>query len=655
MKKLLVMIGLAPTLLAGQTGTNSIERGGGPELLIPVVVHIIHYNGAENINDDQVHDALRILNEDFNRQTPNWQSVHPDFLDLVADVGIEFRLAKLDPDGNCTNGITRTVSPLTFSGYQPMRDLIQWPPERYMNVWVHDYQLGIIGGVPPPPDQPVMPAQADTFPASDGVMIRHEGLGSIGTSTSGHSRVITHRVGHWLNLYHPWGPGQEPGIPTNCQEDDEVADTPRTVGSYMCNLNQTTCDGMRDNVENFMDYGQGPCPKMFTLGQKERMLAALNAPIAQRNNLITEQNHALTGMHLPDVLCKADFTSDRRQICVGQEIGFTDMSFHGVVERWWQFPGGTPATSTGSTPIVTYLQPGSHDVILTVTDGMDTITITMNDHVEVLALPGEPVPLTEGFESHDSFDTHPWSLFDPDGDGSWSITPLAATSGLQSARLLNGPDTRGQLDELISPPMDMSGASHMNISFRFAYANRNLDDMDVLRVFTSNDCGMTWQIRASVGAGLLNTGGQVQGDFIPTSDEWGYRAVNNISYPEFTNAVRVKFRFEHNGGNNVYLDDINITGSTVGITEERPDEGWAKIVPNPARDHAHLLVQMPSSGSLAVGIHDATGRQVGSRSFGRLMSGMQRLELPIAGLAPGAYLLRLERQGTYESLRLIIH
>jgi hypothetical protein len=102
-------------------------RGGGGSFVIPVVFHIIHANGIENISDAQIQDAVRVLNEDFNRQNSDWDAVRPEFLDRVADVGIEFRLAQLDPFGNCTNGITRTVSNATFAGDFDMTQLIQWP------------------------------------------------------------------------------------------------------------------------------------------------------------------------------------------------------------------------------------------------------------------------------------------------------------------------------------------------------------------------------------------------------------------------------------------------------------------------------------------------------------------------------------------------
>ncbi len=40
-------------------------------LQVPVVVHIIHDNGVGNISDDQVENALFILNRDYYRQNPD--------------------------------------------------------------------------------------------------------------------------------------------------------------------------------------------------------------------------------------------------------------------------------------------------------------------------------------------------------------------------------------------------------------------------------------------------------------------------------------------------------------------------------------------------------------------------------------------------------
>jgi hypothetical protein len=186
---------------------TAAERGGGDsELVIPVVFHIIHNFGAENITDDQIIDQMRILNEDFNKQNPEWPNVRPAFLDIVADVGVTFRLAQLDPDGNCTKGITRTVSELTHDGTQDMKDLIQWPRDRYLNVWVAASADGAAGYAM----YPGSVSNSWAAPA-DGIVILHSYVGSIGTSSTGRSHALSHEVGHWINLAHCWGSTNDPG------------------------------------------------------------------------------------------------------------------------------------------------------------------------------------------------------------------------------------------------------------------------------------------------------------------------------------------------------------------------------------------------------------------------------------------------------------
>ncbi|HQZ42046.1 MAG TPA: hypothetical protein PK735_04090, partial [Flavobacteriales bacterium] len=72
------------------------SRGGG-NYTIPVVFHIIHENGLENISDEQVYDAMRVLNDDFNKLNSDWQNVRPEFVGIVSDVGVNFALAQKDP------------------------------------------------------------------------------------------------------------------------------------------------------------------------------------------------------------------------------------------------------------------------------------------------------------------------------------------------------------------------------------------------------------------------------------------------------------------------------------------------------------------------------------------------------------------------------
>jgi hypothetical protein len=76
---------------------------------LPVVVHIIHNNGSENISDAQVFQGIQHLNEAYAN------SGYYDPADGV-NTQVQFCMAQRDPSNNATNGITRDVSVYTQYG-----------------------------------------------------------------------------------------------------------------------------------------------------------------------------------------------------------------------------------------------------------------------------------------------------------------------------------------------------------------------------------------------------------------------------------------------------------------------------------------------------------------------------------------------------------
>ena len=83
---------------------------------IPIVFHVLHNNGVENISDEQIYNALEILNRDFRKQNADTATVQSDFVGMPSDVEVEFVLATKAPNGTCFKGITRTSSPLSYQG-----------------------------------------------------------------------------------------------------------------------------------------------------------------------------------------------------------------------------------------------------------------------------------------------------------------------------------------------------------------------------------------------------------------------------------------------------------------------------------------------------------------------------------------------------------
>jgi len=271
-------------------------------ILIPVVFHIVHDNGDENISETQIEEAILQLNEDFTAINPELVDLNPSFDSLVANVGFEFRLADLDPNGEPTSGINRLQSDLTYNGSNlALKEMIQWDPVMYLNIWVVYSSDGSNGSA-----FAYYPADVEGGGSIyDGIVCSYWAVGRTGTATPNYYKILTHEVGHWANLKHTWG--DEIGFQASggCMFDDGVEDTPNTIGNTGCNIESISC-GSLDNVQNYMDYSY--CTSMFSEGQKVRMLATMNSDVGGRNNIWSESNHNLVFINedvLPRIIYNA--------------------------------------------------------------------------------------------------------------------------------------------------------------------------------------------------------------------------------------------------------------------------------------------------------------------------------------------------------------
>lgn len=250
---------------------------------IPVVVHVVYNTPAQNISDAQIQSQIAVLNEDFRKLNTDVSNTPDEFAPLTADIGIEFFLATVDPEGNPTNGITRTATDKKKFG---TNDNIKrsakggkdpWPTDKYLNLWSGNisFILGELLGYAQFPGGD---------PATDGVVINSKYFGRGGSAIAPFNggRTATHEVGHWLNLRHIWGDG-------GCGASDFVDDTPDAASEYYgCPAYPQASCGASNMFMNFMDYVDDNCMVMFSQGQKERMLA-LFAPGGARESFVTDE------------------------------------------------------------------------------------------------------------------------------------------------------------------------------------------------------------------------------------------------------------------------------------------------------------------------------------------------------------------------------
>jgi hypothetical protein len=243
-------------------------------ITLPVVVHVVYRTDAENISDEQVTSQIAALNRDYRAKNADKKNVPNVWNGLVTDAKIEFELAKTDPAGKKTSGITRTATEMRdFGPDNAVKSTTTgganaWPADQYLNFWVCTLSGGLLGY-----------AQFPGGPRkTDGVVILNTAFGTTGTATAPFDlgRTATHEVGHFLGLRHIWGDRND------CSGDDFVADTPRAMQANMGRpaFPHITCNNgpTGDMFMNYMDYVDDVAMVMFTTGQVARMNATLAGP-----------------------------------------------------------------------------------------------------------------------------------------------------------------------------------------------------------------------------------------------------------------------------------------------------------------------------------------------------------------------------------------
>lgn len=636
--------------------SEAVEKSG-TIYQIPVVFHILHNNGTENISDAQVQDALNILNRDFRKLNSDVNNVVAQFAPIAADAEIEFVFAKTAPNGTCFNGITRTVSALTSNGSNGQNQVNAvvsgnnvyqgvWAHNKYLNIYVcrNLVDAGTVGYTFNPNNEGYGMAGAPATAVNmyyNGIFMKSNYVGSIGTSTNYNSRALTHEVGHWLNLDHTWGPGQIGTCGT-----DNVADTPQTNGSQnVCTLTKSSCDGTLDNVENYMDYSF--CSKMYTQGQVTRMRNAITGAMGGRNNIWTNANLQSVGVLPGTTLCSADFQATLTGICAGNNTTFSVTNTSATITSYsWTFTGGTPASSTAASPTVTYNTPGTRQVSVTITTASGSRTITKAAYINVAAV-GTPValPIVEGF-ANATFPPANWTITNGGAANTWTRSSnrgTAPTAGNSATINFYNPDTSGDVDDLNTPTFSLSGSTSASLAFDVAY-RAYTGQSDRLEVLVSPGCGMAYEVVYSKAGNVLQTETNNQSAYTnPVT--WRRETIDLTPYVG-ANQVSVKFRGTSGYGNHLYLDNINISASgSLGLENDKNTE--FSIFPNPTNGE----VTVRSSSVIdEVTVLDNTGRIIqtiqGNKST--------EIKLELNHLSSGSYHLQTRMNGTFKIDKLII-
>jgi len=648
------------------SGTPLMQDRSDP-VIIPVVVHVIHKGDASNISYEQIVSGIEMLNEDFNRLNADTADTRNNpnapFEPVAATIGIQFELAKIDPDGNCTNGVERRFNPSVSDNaddnakHFSSGGLNAWDRNHYMNIW-------IVNSIES--DGEGITLGYAEFPYSGGssnygVIIRHDAYGTMGTANG--DRTLTHEIGHCLGLLHTFQGGCHSD---DCADNgDYCCDTPpESEAHWSCGASQNSCNDIPandlygfnayDQWENYMSYA--PCQNMFSMDQQNIMLFNL-ADINFLANLTSLDNQLETGIGQPAVLCKAEFSSTAPVICAGSAITFSDDSYFNVTARTWNFSGGTPATAADANPVITFNTPGIYDLSLEVTDGISNVFAISNNYVTVLPNPGEPVPYSEGFESFMSFpDNLQFMVQNDDGGETWNVFGDAAYGGMKSLKLKNVGETDGSKDAFISGPIDLStmdSSETLVFNFKYAYKKRATGDDEWLQIYVSKDCGETWSLRKNIHGSQLGELSQ-PAPYQPASpDEWKHVEITNIFPEYFVSNFRYKIVFTNDDGNNIYIDNINLYPASMTSVDEVTTENSLTVYPNPAANEIQVNYVLSTETNGEITIENTLGQLVQHVYTGPFPAGSNTWNADLSAFENGIYFIRIKTDSGNQVIKFI--
>jgi hypothetical protein len=595
---------------------QAISKTAVVTVTIPVVVHVVYQNATENISNAQAISQVQVLNDDFAKLNADAIKVtQPTFSTVASGAQIRFCLAQRDPLGNATTGVVHystTVS--TFGTNDNVKNsatggATAWDVTKYVNIWVCDMGTSLLG--------------YGEFPTGSlsntwGLVLNYRYTGSGGSAQAPFNlgRTGTHEFGHCFNLFHIWG--DDNGA---CSGSDQCADTPNQAnasggtfpqGSIQTDACATASPGYM--WMNYMDYTDDNAMYMFTAGQVARMEAVVNtAPwniLASSNGCspVTALDASILNIISP-VNGSSNCNNSVTPKITLNNAGSTAITSATILYRMDALATQTlnwtgslaSATSTVLT-LNTYsgLSNAAHSFSATVinpngTADANSANNSLTSTFTVISAPaGAALPFVERFDGV-TFPPTGWVETNTNVlDAAYSWTRLANTTGIPvvptttaCAKMDNfagNIDIVGQKDALRTPAISLSGAnSSVRVVFDRSHRRYSNTDIDSLNIYISTDCGGTWtRLYTKGGTQLATVTGTLTTAYTPTSNaQWARDSVSLSAYVGQP-SVYLKFESRSGWGNNLYLDNINVSNlTTAGIESIEQSLPVLDVFPNP--------------------------------------------------------------------------
>lgn len=655
---------------------HTANKSAAVQYTIPVVFHVLHQGGPENISDAALIAALAQVNSDYAAAGADATTIFAPFQSLYINSDIKFMLAKKDPNGNCTSGIVHHLDARTKWDRNPPSSAfnaalfagITWNTTKYLNIIIvkdiiaAPNQNGTVIGYT------TLPGNLANGAIQDAIIYNYSFLNGLD------ARSLSHEIGHWFNLTHTFGNTNNPGqVCGSTAGGDGVSDTPDTKGNFStCPISSTnsafTCTSPNptnsanyyQNVENIMDYSS--CPKNFTTGQTTKMRTAAESATSSRNNLWSPTNLVFTDVN-STVSCApiAQFHSTTGYtVCSGGSLLMKDFSFNGAITSysWSADNGAIIASPTSSNTSITFPTAGTSIITLEISNSQGSSTKVKN----VTVSNGTPIITGNYTESFEAPGVPPnWNVFNY-STSTWFQNTIAAKDGTGSFYVDGAMFWPGQQTILDMPVMDVVNNPNNLLMFSYAYARQTSTHNDKLVLQGSLDCGGNWIDVVNLASSTMQngSGGVSTNPYVPIASEW--KDVDVTTYPywfNFINSQSASFRFvftedpTSGSGNRLFLDAVSFQ-APAGFNELTINYKL-NLFPNPSNGQATLKFNLNDAATVNVNVVNVLGQNVLPATSNVYAAGEHIVSLNKNNtLGKGIYFVNISVNGAKMSKKLVI-
>ncbi|BDD04729.1 M43 family zinc metalloprotease [Aureibacter tunicatorum] len=652
---------------------NQATRKAETKYRLPIVVHIIHkgesYGVESNITDEQILSQIKATNVDLALENANFINTPEVFKPYATSLNIELILAKRDPQGNPTNGITRSYGGNSNWLYkeESLKSIIQWDPEKYFNIWVCDYGNDLGFSSWPVSNLPGMEALGST-PQEDGVIVNYTAFGSndfggpypILEEDYDLGRTLTHEMGHYLGLFHTWGTG-------GCSNDDYVEDTPMTSGSYTggCDLTQPIMScGQQTMIENYMDYTLDACMTMFTHGQKDRVEVVLNNS-PRRLSLLTSDalipvdpsdyyDLALFDVEYPIVTSTPDIDINIIAKNLGNQINNVAFSvksqsvaYNDTLKSLPLFTQNSTVNKIISPKSLSYIDSiATFDVEVEIIDEdiydfnpSNNFSTNLNSYLHTKS---DFIPYKISFEYEDE-NSNKWAKVSKLNRFAWKDSTIIENN--KEISFLTLTDNNYINDEawLVSPLLNVKEVSEAYLEIGYTFQAEDNNSSDSLFVYYSTELPERYILLDTIE--LNNTQGHFKSN-VSLSEK--------INLNSFLQEENLRIGLVKKGGLKglMGIHEINFYENDV-LNTKKPEENSHLIFPNPTKNKRFKIrFNLNERQDITCNIYSISGRIVKSINFDGTINQIQEIDL--SKEPQGIYFIKIAYKNSIETDKIIL-